>query len=61
MAMVEGLERILREHPFFHGLPGPLSGLVSGCARNALFEPGEHIFREGGKAGHFHLAGLEQF
>ena len=55
MAMVEGLERILREHPFFHGLPGSLYSLVSGCARNALFEPGEHIFREGGEASHFYL------
>jgi CRP-like cAMP-binding protein len=55
MAMVEGLDRILREHPFFHGLPDPLYGLISGCARNALFAPGEHIFREGGEAGHFYL------
>ena len=55
MAMVEGLDRILREHPFFRELPGPFCGLVSGCARNALFEPGEHIFREGGEAAHFYL------
>ena len=55
MVMVEGLERLLREHPFFHELPGSFYSLVSGCARNARFEPGEHIFREGSDAGYFYL------
>jgi CRP-like cAMP-binding protein len=55
MVMVEDLERILREHPFFQELPGWCDSLVTGCARNARFEPGEHVFREGSDAGHFYL------
>ena len=55
MVMVEDLERILREHPFFQELQGWCHSLVTGCARNARFEPGEHVFREGGDAGNFYL------
>ena len=53
--MVEDLDRIVREHPFFQELPGWCRSLVTGCARNARFEPGEHVFREGSDAGNFYL------
>ena len=55
MVMVEDLERILREHPIFRDLPGWCHSLVTGCAKNAVFEPGEHVFREGSDADHFYL------
>src|SRR5512132_4075031 len=52
---VEGLDRILREHPFFCGLPTQFYGFVGGCATNVVFEAGARIFHEGGEAGHFYL------
>jgi len=55
MVKVEDLERILREHPFFQELPGWCHSLVRGCAKNARFEPGEHVFHEGSDARNFYL------
>ena len=52
---MEGLERILGEHPFFAAFaPGHLK-LVSGCARNCRFAAGEYLFHEGGPANEFFL------
>ena len=44
---MEGLEHILREHPFFAGVPAEHSALVAGCARNHRFEAGQYLFHEG--------------
>jgi CRP-like cAMP-binding protein len=55
MATAEGLKTIIREHPFFQELPGPFCELLSDCARNAVFQPGKRIFREGGEADYFYL------
>jgi CRP/FNR family cyclic AMP-dependent transcriptional regulator len=52
---MEGLERIICEHPFFAGLSRDFCALVCGCARNARFEAGQYLFREGEPADAFHL------
>jgi CRP-like cAMP-binding protein len=50
-----GLEKILLEHPFFHGLEAELGTLISGCARNVRFETGAYLCREGDPANEFYL------
>jgi CRP-like cAMP-binding protein len=52
---MEGLERIVREHPFFAGLGDDFLALVSGCAKNVRFEAGEYLFHEGEPADQFYL------
>ena len=42
---MQTIERIVREHPFFQGLDEASSTLIAGCARNAVFHVGEHLFR----------------
>jgi CRP/FNR family cyclic AMP-dependent transcriptional regulator len=41
---MEGLERIVREHPFFAGLEEGFLNLVCGCAKNVRFESGQYLF-----------------
>jgi CRP-like cAMP-binding protein len=53
--MIEGLDRIVREHPFFKGLPEETIKLVAGCARNVRFDAGQYIFRGGEPADEFYL------
>ena len=52
---MEGLEHILREHPFFAGFAPEHSMLVAGCARNHRFDAGAYLFREGEPANEFFL------
>lgn len=52
---MEGLEHILREHPFFAGLAPEHSKLIVGCARNHRFDEGGYLFREGEPANEFFL------
>ncbi len=52
---METLARIIREHPFFAGLDEKFLELVSGCAKNVRFEPGEYLVREGEPANQFYL------
>lgn len=52
---VKGLERTIREHPFFAGLDEGFCELVCGCARNVRFEAGQYLFREGEPANEFYL------
>lgn len=52
---MENLERILSEHPFFHGVNKGFVELAAGCAKNARFEAGDFIFHEGEAADHFYL------
>ena len=52
---MEGLERILREHPFFSGCPEDQISLVAGCTRNHRFDGGQYLFREGDPADEFFL------
>lgn len=52
---MEGLERILAEHPFFAGMEAGHLRLVLGCARNCRFEEGRYLLREGALANEFFL------
>ena len=52
---MEGLERIIREHPFFAGLDEGFCQLVVGCARNVRFEAGQYLFHEGEPADQLYL------
>ena len=52
---MEGLERIVREHPFFSGMKEEFLELISGCAKNVRFEAGQYVFHEGQPADQFYL------
>ncbi len=52
---MEGLERIVKEHPFFAGMQNAFCDLVCGCARNVRFEAGQYLFHEGEPADWFYL------
>lgn len=51
----EGLERIVREHPFFAGLDERYPTLVSGCAKNVRFADGDVLIQEGAPADQIYL------
>lgn len=55
MVEIEGLERIVCEHPFFAGVDERFCNLVCGCAKNVRFEAGQYLFHEGGPADQFYL------
>jgi CRP/FNR family cyclic AMP-dependent transcriptional regulator len=46
---------LVRQHPFVEGLPDDAVALIAGCARNAVFQAGEFLFREGAPADSFYL------
>ena len=52
---MEGLERIVLEHPFFAGLGPEFGRAISGCARNLRFAAAEYLFHEGEPADEFYL------
>jgi CRP-like cAMP-binding protein len=52
---MEGLERIVKEHPFFASLEEGFLNLVCGCAKNVRFEAGQYLFHEGEPANQFYL------
>ena len=47
---VENLEKILREHPFLHGMSPEHIQILVGCASNRRFSEGEFLTREGARA-----------
>ena len=51
----EGLDRIVREHPFFAGVDPGFCELVCGCARNVRFEADRFLLQEGEPADEFYL------
>jgi CRP-like cAMP-binding protein len=53
--MIETLQPILAEHPFFRGMEEDLLQVLVGCARNVRFEKNKVIFREGEEANNFYL------
>jgi len=53
--MIEGMDKIVREHRFFAGLGEDVIQLVAGCTRNVRFEAGKYLFREGEPADEFYL------
>ncbi len=52
---MEGLERVVKEHPFFAGLEEGFCKLVCGCAKNVRFEAGHYVFHEGQAADQLYL------
>ena len=52
---MEGLEAIVREHPFFAGLEEEFIKLIAGCAKNVRFDAGQYLFHEGEPADQFYL------
>lgn len=52
---MEGLERIVGEHPFFAGLDQEYLDLVTGCCKNVRFEAGQFLLKEGGAADQIYL------
>jgi CRP-like cAMP-binding protein len=52
---MEGIESIVREHPFFAALDEAFCQLVCGCAKNVVFEAGRYLFHEGDPADQFYL------
>ncbi len=47
---IEGLQKLLREHPLFEGFPDDFIETVAGCGKNVVFKPGDYLFREGDDA-----------
>lgn len=52
---IEALDGFLAEHPFFRGMPPEQLATLAGCARNARFEAGQFLFREGEPANDFYV------
>jgi CRP/FNR family cyclic AMP-dependent transcriptional regulator len=52
---IEGLERIIGEHPLFAGLGQDFLSTVTGCAMNVRFRAGEYLFHEGDAADRLYL------
>jgi CRP/FNR family transcriptional regulator, cyclic AMP receptor protein len=50
---VQTIEQYLSDHPFFAGLDDEALALMAGCAINAHFHTGQHLFREGESADTF--------
>ncbi|GAB6052120.1 cyclic nucleotide-binding domain-containing protein [Magnetospira thiophila] len=55
MVSIDGLGKLLEEHPFFTGLSDDYRTLMTGCAANERFDEGEYIGREGESANKFYL------
>lgn len=55
MGKIEGLDRLLQEHPFFAGMDPQACATIAGCAANERFNAGDYIFREGQPANKFYL------
>lgn len=52
---MQTLEPILAEHPFLKGLEPRYLKLISGCASNMRFKPGQYLFHEGEEANNFYV------
>lgn len=55
MPHIEGLDRLLAEHPFFQGFDADALALMAGCAKNERFDAGETIFKQGEAADKFYI------
>lgn len=55
MGEIEGLDRLLKEHPFFQDMNPTVCTIIAGCAANERFNAGDYIFREGEPADKFYL------
>lgn len=55
MVLVEGLDVVLGEHPFFTEFDNSYRALVAGCAANLVVPANAYVYREGEPADHFYL------
>lgn len=55
MVLVEGLDAVLGEHPFFTEFDESYRALVAGCAANLVVPANAYVYREGEPADHFYL------
>lgn len=55
MGQIEGLDRLLLEHPFFQDMDPEACRTIAGCAANERFNADDYIFREGTPANKFYL------
>ncbi|MCW8916109.1 MAG: cyclic nucleotide-binding domain-containing protein [Magnetovibrio sp.] len=55
MVKVEGLDKLLAEHPFFDGMDDASRKTLAGCARNECFDVGDMIAKEGQPAERFYF------
>lgn len=53
--MIQTLEGIVSEHPFFKGMEEEHIQLIVGCAKNVRFDEGEIVFHEGDPADQFYF------
>jgi CRP/FNR family cyclic AMP-dependent transcriptional regulator len=53
--VMQTLDELLAEHPFFVGLDPQTLVLLAGCATNVHFRPGDYLFRQDGPADHFYV------
>ena len=47
MVKIDGLDKLLAEHPFFKDLDASVRELIAGCAANEVIHPGDYLYREG--------------
>ncbi len=52
---MENLARLLKEHPFLHGLEDRHLEFLTGCAANVRYAADEFLFREGQESGASYL------
>jgi CRP-like cAMP-binding protein len=55
MVLVEGLDAVLREQPFFTEFDERYRALVAGCAANLVVPANAYVYREGEPADRFYL------
>jgi CRP/FNR family transcriptional regulator, cyclic AMP receptor protein len=53
--MVNSLEPVIKEHPFFHNFPKDQLKLITSCAKNVEFHEGHFIVLEGDAANEFYF------
>lgn len=58
--MIETLERVIYQHPFFRDMSEHHIELITSCAKNVLFQAGQTILQEGQESNEFYFirAGL---
>jgi CRP/FNR family transcriptional regulator, cyclic AMP receptor protein len=55
MVNIVGLEDTLAHHPFAQDMNADVLSTIVGCCSNAVYHPGDYIFREGEPAANFYL------
>jgi CRP/FNR family transcriptional regulator, cyclic AMP receptor protein len=52
---MKNIAELLRQHPFTEGLEQDIIELIAGCAKNAVYQANEYLYREGEHAKYFYL------